>query len=254
MADESKFKIGRSSNPAFKSGIFSRVERREGDGVMTLHGAVNKSAILLAILAAGFALTYSPGLSNVQGPDVLLGLGGMVLGLVLAIVIIFKQRTAPYLAPVYAFAQGLVLGWISAVYETQSQGIAFQAAGLTFGTLAVLLAVYATGMIRPSENFKLGLMAATGGIAVLYLIDIVMMFFGHRVPMIHEASPLGIAFSGVVVVIAALNLVLDFDFIEQGAAQEAPAYMEWYAAFGLMVTLIWLYLEILRLLSKLRKK
>jgi uncharacterized YccA/Bax inhibitor family protein len=254
MSQEQKAPARRSSNPALKPGIFSRAERREGDGVMTLTGAVNKTGLLLLFLAGGFALTYAPTLNAVENPWVGLLLPVVLVNFVLALVIIFKPRTAPFLAPLYAFAEGLVLGCLSALFEAKYPGIAFDAAGLTFGTLLVLLAIYATGMIRPSENFKLGLMAATGGVAVLYLIDIVLGFFGHPVAMIHQAGWLGIGFSAVVVVIAALNLILDFDFIEQGAAQEAPGYMEWYAAFGLIVTLVWLYLEILRLLSKLQKK
>ena len=254
MTEEQKSPLGRSNNPALKAGVFSRIERREGDGVMTLHGAVNKAGLLLVFLAGGFALTYGPTLNDLSNPWIPLLIPTVLVNLVVAMIIIFKPRSAPILAPFYAIAEGLVLGCLSALFEAKYPGIAFQAAGLTFGTLAVLLAVYATGLIRPSENFKLGVTAATGGIAVLYLVDIVMGFFGHRVPMIHESGLLGIGFSAVVVVIAALNLVLDFDFIEQGAAQKAPAFMEWYAAFGLMVTLVWLYLEILRLLSKMRKK
>ncbi len=254
MADNGSKTIGRSGNPALKEGIFSRLERREGDGVMTLAGAVNRSAVLLVLLACGFALTFGPTLNGRGGPSLGLLLPALIGGFALSMVIIFKPRTAPYLSPVYAFAEGLVLGWISAVYEGQFQGIAFQAAGLTFSILAMLLLVYSSGLIRVTDNFRLGVVAATGGIAILYLIDIVLMLFGHPVPMIHQAGPWGIAFSAVVVVIAAMNLVLDFDFIEQGTRQEAPAYMEWYAAFSLMVTLVWLYLEILRLISKMRKK
>jgi uncharacterized YccA/Bax inhibitor family protein len=129
-----------------------------------------------------------------------------------------------------------------------------QAVGLTFGTLAALLMAYRSGLIKATENFKLGVVAATGGIALLYLVNIGMGFFGKSMPFIHDSGLMGIAFSGFVVVIAALNLVLDFDFIERGVEQQAPKYMEWYAAFGLLVTLVWLYLEILRLLSKLQSR
>jgi uncharacterized YccA/Bax inhibitor family protein len=254
MTEEQKQPARRSGNPALKAGIFSRAERREGDGTMTLAGTVNKTGLLLLFLAGGFALTYAPTLNAVENPWIGLLLPIVLVNFVLALVIIFKPRTAPFLSPLYAFAEGLVLGCLSALFEAKYPGIAFDAAGLTFGTLIVLLSIYATGLIRPSQNFKIGVTAATGGIAVLYLIDIVLGFFGHRVPMIQDAGLLGIGFSAVVVVIAAMNLILDFDFIEQGAAQEAPAYMEWYAAFGLIVTLVWLYLEILRLLSKLNKK
>jgi len=150
--------------------------------------------------------------------------------------------------------EGLFLGGISALMEARFPGIVLQAVGLTFGTLAALLFAYRSGLIRATENFKLGVVAATGGICLLYLANIVMGFFGHSIGFIHESGWMGIGFSAVVVVVAALNLVLDFDFIEEGAAQGAPKYMEWYAAFGLMVTLVWLYLEMLRLLSKLQSK
>jgi uncharacterized YccA/Bax inhibitor family protein len=156
--------------------------------------------------------------------------------------------------PIYALLEGLFLGGISAVLNAQMPGIVIQAVGLTFGTLACLLVAYRTGIIKAAENFKLGVVAATGGICLLYMVSIVMGFFGGSIPMIHSSSPMGIGFSLFVVVIAALNLVLDFDFIEQGAEHGAPKYMEWYAAFGLMVTLVWLYLEILRLLAKLNSR
>jgi uncharacterized YccA/Bax inhibitor family protein len=157
-------------------------------------------------------------------------------------------------APIYAALEGLALGGISAVFESRYPGIVSQAVFLTFGTLAALLIAYRSGWIKATENFKLGVVAATGGIFFVYLISFVLSFFGVSIPLIHGSGVFGILFSLFVVVIAALNLVLDFDFIEQGAEQGAPKYMEWFAAFGLMVTLIWLYLEILRLLSKLQQR
>jgi uncharacterized YccA/Bax inhibitor family protein len=177
---------------------------------------------------------------------------GIVGGLVLAMVTVLKQTAAPYTAPGYALLQGLALGGISATLEARFPGIVIQAVGLTFGTLFCLLAAYRSGLIKPTENFKLGVAAATGGIFVLYLISFVMGFFGRSIGFIHDSGTIGILFSGFVVVIAALNLVLDFDFIESGVEQGAPKYMEWYGAFGLLVTLVWLYLEILRLLAKSR--
>ena len=158
-------------------------------------------------------------------------------------------------APLYAGLEGLFLGGISAFFEARHPGIVMQAVTLTFGTLGALLLAYRSGLIRATENFKLGVVAATGGIAVLYLVNMGMRLFGMEgIGFIHESSWLGIAFSGFVVVIAALNLVLDFDFIESGVEHGAPKYMEWYGAFGLVVTLVWLYLEILRLLSKLQSR
>jgi uncharacterized YccA/Bax inhibitor family protein len=156
--------------------------------------------------------------------------------------------------PIYALLEGLFLGGISAIFEARYPGIVIQAVSLTFGTLLVLLVAYTSRVIRPSENFKLGIVAATGGIALIYMASFVLGLFGVSMPYIHDNGLIGIGFSLFVVVIAALNLVLDFDFIENGASQGAPKYMEWYGAFGLMVTLIWLYIEILRLLAKLRSR
>ena len=179
---------------------------------------------------------------------------GLLGGFIIAMVTVFKRQWAGLTAPAYALLQGLALGGISAMFELQYPGIVIQAVGLTFGTLAVLLLAYKTGLIKPTENFRLMIVAATGGIALLYLVSFVMGFFGSSVGFIHSNGLFGIGFSLFVVAIAALNLVLDFDFIEAGAEQGAPKYMEWYGAFSLMVTLVWLYLEILRLLAKLRSR
>lgn len=177
----------------------------------------------------------------------------VIAGLVVAMVTIFKKTWAPLTAPLYAVIEGVVIGGISAIAEAQFQGIVFQAASLTFGTLLALLVAYRTGVIKVTERFRLGVVAATGGIFVVYLISLGLGFFGVNVPYIHTGGTIGILFSLFVVVIAALNLVLDFDFIERGAEEGAPKYMEWYGAFGLIVTLIWLYIEFLRLLTKLRQ-
>jgi uncharacterized YccA/Bax inhibitor family protein len=173
---------------------------------------------------------------------------------VIGFVTVFWRRAAPITTPIYAAFEGLLLGTVSYFFEGAYKGIAIEAVAITFGTLIALLFCYKTGLIRPTENFKLGLFAATGGIALTYLIDWLLSLFGLHVPFIHESGLIGIGFSFFVVGIAALNLVLDFDFIEQGAATGAPKYMEWYAAFGLLVTLVWLYLEILRLLAKLQSR
>jgi len=156
--------------------------------------------------------------------------------------------------PLYAAFEGLLLGGLSLVFEARYPGIVINAVGLTLGTLAVLLLAYSSGLIRPSENFKLGVVAATGAVALLYFVSMVMGFFGKTIPFIHDSGPIGIGFSLFVVGLAALNLVLDFDFIERGAAMGAPKYMEWFGAFGLLVTLVWLYVEILRLLAKLQDR
>nr|MDP9323819.1 Bax inhibitor-1/YccA family protein [Acidobacteriota bacterium] len=178
----------------------------------------------------------------------------VIAGFIVAMVTVFKQSWAPYTTPVYAAVEGVALGGISVVFEARYPGIVSQAVFLTFGTLGALLLAYRSGLIKATENFKLGVVAATGGIALLYLLSFILGFFGVNVPLIHSSGTFGILFSMFVVVIAALNLVLDFDFIEKGAERGAPKYMEWYGAFGLLVTLVWLYLEILRLLAKLQDR
>ena len=216
---------------------------------MTIEGTVNKTAVCLIILFA--AATWTWNLGAASGGLLLIGVIG---GLVTALATVFRQTWAPHTAPAYAGFEGLALGGISAAFESRYPGIASQAVFLTFGTLGSLLVAYRSGWIRATENFKLGVFAATGGIAIVYLIGFVMSFFGASIPLIHGSGMVGIVFSLFVTAVAALNLVLDFDFIEQGAERGAPQYMEWYGAFGLLVTLIWLYLEILRLLSKLQER
>lgn len=239
----------RTGNPALTDKAFS-VDSFTSDQVMTLQGTVNKTWFALAITVAAAALTWgkvSPDTGSIL-------IGAAVGGFVVALVTIFKKEWAPVTTPVYAVLEGVLLGAISSLYERQFPGIVLHAIVLTFGTLGGLLFAYQTRLIRATENFKLGIFAATLGVAVLYLVDFIMHFFGHSVTFIHQSGWLGIGFSAVVVVIAALNLVLDFDFIERGAERGAPKYMEWYGAFGLLVTLIWLYMEILRLLAKLRRR
>lgn len=244
----------RTSNPALNANAF----QGEGVGVgeaMTLQGTVNKTGMLLICVIATAAWTWNI-YTHSQNPSAvlpLLAIGG-IGGFIFALVTIFKKTWAPVTAPIYALLEGLLLGGISAIYDVRFHGIAIQAVSLTFGTLAILLLAYRSGLIPVTEKFRLGVVAATGGIAIFYLATIVLGFFGVHFTTINGSGPIGIAFSAFVVVVAALNLVLDFDFIESGVAAGAPKYMEWYAAFGLMVTLIWLYLEILRLLSKLRSR
>jgi len=255
----------RSGNPALKESTFldlgsGTVVSRDA-GTMTLNGTVNKTGILLllSVLTAAFAWTQSV----VTGPDgtamvapgvTIYALGGAIGGFILAMVTVFKKTWSPVTAPLYALVEGFFLGAISAVFELKYPGIVFQAVVLTFGTLGALLAAYRSGLIRATENFKLGVVAATGGIALVYLVSMGLRLFGKDIPLIHESGLVGIGFSLFVVVIAALNLVLDFDFIESGVEAGAPKYMEWYGAFGLMVTLVWLYIEFLRLLAKLQSR
>jgi uncharacterized YccA/Bax inhibitor family protein len=238
----------RTGNPALKESTFRGVSRAVGEEAMTLQGTVNKTGLSLLILLAAAAFVWNS--ANPQ-PFILIGLVG---GLVTALVTVFKNRAAPVTTPLYAAFEGLLLGGVSLMFEARYPGIVINAVALTFGTLAVLLIAYSSGLIRPSENFKLGIFAATGAVGLLYLVSIVMGFFGKSIPFIHASGPIGIAFSLFVVGLAALNLVLDFDFIERGAAMGAPKYMEWVGAFGLLVTLVWLYLEILRLLAKLQDR
>ncbi|HET6397589.1 MAG TPA: Bax inhibitor-1/YccA family protein [Pseudoxanthomonas sp.] len=251
----------RSGNPALKESTFldlgsGTVVSRDA-GAMTLNGTVHKTGLLLflAVLTAAFAWNQALGPDGTPNPGVGLYVwGGAIGGLVLALVTVFKKAWAPVTAPLYALLEGFFLGAISAMYEARFEGIVFQAVLLTFGTLFALLFAYRSGLIRATENFKLGVVAATGGIFLVYLATMVLGFFGVNIPFIHESGLIGIGFSLFVVVIAALNLVLDFDFIETGVEQGAPKYMEWYGAFGLMVTLVWLYLEFLRLLAKLQSR
>lgn len=243
----------RTSNPALNEKVFQG-QVAFGDA-MTLQGTVNKTGLLLLCVVATAAWTW--GLAHSDVPEAALPwmLGGLIGGFVVALVTIFKRTWAPVTAPIYALLEGLALGGISAMFEKMYPGVAIQAVGLTFGTLFVMLLAYKTGAIKATQRFKIGVIAATGGIVLLYVVEMVLgMFFHVRVPAINGSGPWGIAFSLFVVVIAALNLVLDFDMIESGVNNGAPKYMEWYGAFGLMVTLIWLYLEILRLLAKARRR
>jgi uncharacterized YccA/Bax inhibitor family protein len=242
----------RTSNPALNERAF-RGQVAAGDA-MTLQGTVNKTGLLLLCVVVTAAWTW--GMSHSETPEAALPwmMGGVFGGFIVALVTIFKKEWSPITAPIYALLEGLALGGISAIFERMYPGVAMQAVGLTFGTLFVMLLAYKTGMIRASQRFKLGVIAATGGIAVLYLVEMVLGVFHVTVPAINGSGPWGIAFSLFVVVVAALNLVLDFDLIETGVQGGAPKYMEWYGAFALMVTLIWLYLEILRLLAKARRR
>lgn len=244
----------RSSNPALNAETFSDLATAPREDRMTLAGTVNRTAVLLAITVGTAALTWNTfvrsGFEAIR-PWMWAGVWG---GLAVALTTVIRPTWSAVTAPLYTLLEGIALGGISAAMERAFPGIVIQAVCLTFGTLGVLLAAYRTGWIRPTENFKLGVAAATGGVAVVYLISLGLRLFGREIPLIHESGMVGIGFSLFTVTIAALNLVLDFDFIESGVRQRAPRYMEWYGAFGLMVTLIWLYLEILRLLAKSRSR
>ncbi len=244
----------RTSNPALNERAFQGERAVLGD-TMTLQGTVNKTGVLLICAVATAAWTWNLFLHSHSPQTVMpLALIGGIGGLIVAMVTIFKKEWSGITAPIYALLEGLVLGSISALLEVRFPGIAIQAVSLTFGTLVVLLLAYRSGLIAVTEKFRLGIIAATGGIALFYIVEIVLGFFGIHFTAINGSGAIGIGFSVFVEIIAALNLVLDFDFIETGVRVGAPKYMEWYGAFGLMVTLIWLYFEILRLLSKLRSR
>jgi uncharacterized YccA/Bax inhibitor family protein len=251
----------KTSNPALSDNTFRDVAGSQLGGAidatrrMTLGGTVNKTGILLLCAAASAAWTWERFLSTrdmaTVGPLLLIGgLGGFIV----AMVTVFKKEWSPVTAPAYALLEGLVLGGLSALLDLRYPGIAIQAVSLTFGVLFVMLLLYKSGLIAVTQKFRMGVIAATGGIMVFYLVEMLLGFFGIRFMTINGGGAIGIVFSLFVVAIASLNLVLDFDFIERGANYGAPKYMEWYGAFGIMVTLVWLYLEILRLLSKMRSR
>ena len=240
--------FGRSANPAFTRGFEGNSESLPLSERMTLDGTVNKTGILLGLCFAGAAIGW-----NIPS----LALPALIVGFILAMVTIFRSKEkARSTAPLYALAQGIALGGITLIYENQFDGIAIQAIGLTFGILASLLVCYKSGLIQPTENFKLMIFAGMGGILILYLVSFIMSFFGSGISLLSptNGSLMSIGLSLFIVCIASLSLVLDFDFIEDGAEKGLPKYMEWYGAFSLMVTLIWLYIEILRLLSKIRSR
>jgi uncharacterized YccA/Bax inhibitor family protein len=250
--------FGRSGNPALKADTFSQSARGTSSsggiqsmdsGTMTLDGTVNKTGILLALVVLSATYTWNLFFDAGAGAVMPLAAGGAIVGLIFAFITFFKKQWAGTTAPIYALAQGLFLGAISGIFEAQYPGIVIQAVGLTLGTLASLLFLYKTGIVKPTENFRLMVTSGTMGIGLLYLAS---MFLD--IDFIHSNGLFGIGFSLFTVAMAALNLVLDFDFIEQGSEMGAPKYMEWFGAFSLMVTLIWLYLEMLRLLAKWRSR
>jgi len=251
----------KTSNPALSDKTFQNLSGAQYGGIidestqMTLNGTVNKTGILLVCAILTAAWTWHSFLLSRDVADVTLPmLAGVFGGFIVAIVTIFKKEWSPVTAPIYALLEGLFLGGFSAYLDLRYPGIAMQAVGLTFGTLFVLLMAYRSGLIPVTAKLRMGIIAATGGIALFYLLEIVLSLFGIQFVSINGGGFIGIAFSLFVVAIAALNLVLNFDFIEKGVEYGAPKYMEWYGAFGIMVTLVWLYLEILNLLTKLNRR
>jgi uncharacterized YccA/Bax inhibitor family protein len=251
--------LTKSSNPVFGKNIFNQSAVGAQDGVMTVNGTINKTGLmfLIVIFAAAFTWRKFFGAIDPANPMVmpdgimLWTMVGAIGGLITALITTFSPRRAAMTAPIYAVFEGLFLGAISAMFEARFPGLVMRAVSLTFGVFFIMLLLYRSGTVRVTDKFRTIIIAATGGIALVYLISFVVGMFGVNVSFLHDSSPLSIGISLFVVAIAALNLILDFDMITQGANARAPKYMEWFGAFGLMVTLIWLYLEMLRLLSKL---
>lgn len=246
----------RTGNPALKADTFTNYITNLNEGssseAMTLNGVVHRTALLLLFVVGTAGVTWKLALTEKMGLVLYLMLGGMIGSTILAFITIAKKELAPKTSIAYALCEGLTLGGISAFFELRYPGVVMQAVSATFGTLLCLLAAYRSGMIKATENFKLGVVAATGGILVTYIFALIMSLFG--VSILGGGGLIQIGISLFVVAIAALNLVLDFDFIESGVETQAPKYMEWYAAFGLMLTLIWLYLELLRLFANMRER
>ncbi|MEL7020936.1 MAG: Bax inhibitor-1/YccA family protein, partial [Bacteroidota bacterium] len=235
-----------SSNPVIKEEAYQQAAReamKTGQaGViaerMTVSGAVNKSFILTAILLATAVIGYSM-------PSSLFMWGGALVGLGIVLFASFKPHLSPTLAPIYAAVEGLFVGSVSAMYAYAFNGIVFQAVSLTVAVLFLMLFFYKTGLIKVTEKFRAGVMMATGAIFVVYILSWVLGFFGVSIPYLHEGGMMGIGISLLIIGVAALNLLLDFDNFEKGERYGAPKYMEWFSAMGLLITLVWLYVEIL---------
>jgi uncharacterized YccA/Bax inhibitor family protein len=248
--------IFKSGNPALGEKIFKKSIETQYAETMTERGTLNKFGLMLILLVAAASFTWK---AAAEGKNVIgWMIGGAIVGLILVLIISFKPQYSSYLAPVYALAEGVFLGAISAFYNDafaeKAPGIVMQAVGITFGIVIAMFALYRFGIIKATQKFKAIVFTATAGIAMFYVIAMVLRMFNIQMPLIHESTTFGIIFSLVVVAIASLNLIMDFDMIEQGVAMGAPKYMEWYGAFGLMVTIVWLYIEVLRLLSKFAGK
>ena len=220
---------------------------------MTIRGTVDKTALALSLLLISGYYCYSLG---EQSLTLILMFIGIFLGLILFFTTIFKKSWAPFTVPFYSISQGFVLGAISFYYNSQYEGIVLQAILLTILVLISMLFAYRSKIIKPTENFKLGVFSALMAVSLLYIVSFIMSFFGSGIPILNpnNSSLISIGFSVLIVILGAFCLVIDFDFIEEGAEKGVPKYMEWYGAFGLLVTLIWLYLEIIKLLAKLRNR
>ncbi|MBK9718559.1 MAG: Bax inhibitor-1/YccA family protein [Saprospiraceae bacterium] len=235
-----------SSNPILKDSLLEHVQGVSGV-TMTSSGAVNKSIILGLILLATAIVSW-------MFPSTMFLWPAAIIGFVLVLIASFKKEWSGIIAPIYAAIEGLFVGTISLVYASAFNGIVFQATTLTIAILFLMLFLYKSGLIKVTNKLRSVIMIGTGAIALTYLVSMILSFFSIQIPMIHSTGMLGIGFSLVVIVIASLNLLLDFDFFEKGEQAGLPSYMEWFAAMGLIITLVWLYLELLRLLSKFGSK
>lgn len=243
----------KSGNPALNKNTFNKIHEMAGNGVMTLEGVASKSLFLLFLCICTGIYGWSVASQEIDILGLLI-IGCAVGAFIIALVTIFIKTISPFTSPVYAILEGFVLGAISRLYEKEFAGIVLQAFLLTGGIFLSMLLLYLFRIIKATENFKMGVAATTGGIAIYYVSNFIINLFGKELPLINSNSGWGIGFTILVIVVAAFNLVVDFDFIEQGVRDKAPKYMEWYSSFGLFVTLVWLYLEILRLLSKVRSR
>jgi len=243
----------KSSNPALSEQIFAKTRTETSTEVMTIQGTMNKALLMLLLVVLGAAYTWKMFFQG-GNPMIWMMVGG-IGGLITAIVTVFSPKSSPYTAPIYAILEGLLLGGLSALMAAQYTGnIIIQAVGLTFATFFLMLFLYRSEIIKVTEKFRMAVFAATGAIALMYFVSFIASLFGANLGFIHDGGIISIVISLVIVGVAALNLVLDFDFIERGVSMNSPKYMEWYGAFGLMVTLIWLYIEFLRLLSKINRR
>lgn len=238
--------LGESKNPVVRERTWQLAQQDVATGTMSLTGAINKTGILLLILVASSAFAW-----NAASPA--LGMIGGLVGFGVAIFLSFNPARAPYLAPAYAALEGLLVGTVSVMVEYAHPGIPGNAVALTFAVLAVMLVCYRTGLLRATPMFQRIVIFTTLAIAAVYVVDMVLMLFGTSIPMLHQSTPLGIGISVAITGVAALNLILDFDLFERNSYR-SPKYMEWYCGFTLLVTLVWLYLEMVRLLSKLSKR
>lgn len=219
---------------------------------MTLDGTINKSILLIGITILSAVMTWMYVDISILAPYLL---PIIIWAFLFSLVIIFKKETAPYLAPVYALVEWVVIAIFSAFFELQYPGIVMQAATATFAIFGVMLFLYKARIIQVTQKFRSGVIAATWAIMILYVISILGSLTGwFEVPFLHSNGPLGIGVSVFIVWIASFNLLLDFDVMEKWVAAKSPKWMEWYAGFGLLITLVWLYIEVLRLLSKIRSK